>query len=308
MAIPANAKNPNFIGTFRAGRVHQYADHSEPFQWETRRGNFHILATHCVYNRQQLEATVPDARYITVLRDPVSQFDSAFVYYDFAKQARIPTDSNSIATFLSDPKRYARKINYGRNQLHNGQLHDLGFDKSDYSNPYAVSYKIKQLENEMDFVIITEYFDESLVLLKKILCWEVDDILYVPKRVRQADFRFNISASVQQRIRVWNRADMLLYEHFNRTLWRKIEEYGDDFWRDVEELRERVIEVTAMCSGNETTSTQLVVSDRRHHLDVVKLTSESQLCKDLYRMDGDYVNLIRQKISPKDPSKKRRIP
>ena len=33
--------------------------------------------------------------------------------------------------------------------------------------------------------MIMDYFDESLVLLKRLLCWEIDDILYVKLNERK---------------------------------------------------------------------------------------------------------------------------
>ena len=39
------------------------------------------------------------------------------------------------------------------------------------------------VKREMDFVLITEYMDESLVLLKRKWCWDVKDILYLPAKV-----------------------------------------------------------------------------------------------------------------------------
>ena len=40
------------------------------------------------------------------------------------------------------------------------------------------------IKREMYFVLITEYMDESLVLLKRKWCWDMEDILYLPAKVR----------------------------------------------------------------------------------------------------------------------------
>ncbi len=195
---------------------------------------FDMLTSHAVYSRPEMDAVVPEALYITSLRNPVDQFESAFVYFDMAKQASITNTngSNPISVFFKRPLFYKRKIRYGGSQVQNGQLFDLGFQNHYFSDPFYINYKIRQLENEFDLVFIKEHFDESLILMKKLFCWEMDDILYIPKRIRDDSFRYNMSDDLRQSIKEWNHADVLLYEHFNRTLWRKIDEYGADFWRE----------------------------------------------------------------------------
>ena len=41
------------------------------------------------------------------------------------------------------------------------------------------------LDREFDLVMIMDYFDESVVLLKRLVCWELDDILYFKSNERQ---------------------------------------------------------------------------------------------------------------------------
>ena len=40
----------------------------------------------------------------------------------------------------------------------------------------AVDTKIQELDKQFDFVLIAEFFDESLVILTKILCWELEEV------------------------------------------------------------------------------------------------------------------------------------
>ena len=260
-----------------------------------RNKSFDMLTSHAVYLRPEMDATVPNALYVTSLRDSVDQFESAFVYYDIKKQLRFAKEENPIATFFTNPTYYKKKVRYGRTQVQNGQLYDLGFDTRFVSDPYYVQYKIRQLDGEFDLVLIKEYFDESLILMKKLFCWELDDIIYIPKRTRAENSYFNNSESLHEKIRKWNHADMLLYEHFNRTLWRKIAEYGDEFWTELEIFRRRVKEVTSVCESNIQ-----VVKDKIHHIDVVKLRNGSKFCEDLVRMDGDYTTLIRCRMKTYD--------
>ena len=115
-----------------------------------------------------------------------------------------------------------KKVWYWRR---NGQLYDLGFDHKYDNNKSAILRKIGQLSREIDLMIINEYFDEALILLKKLMCWDYEDILYISKGMRSSTHRFNISNVVA------DKGDVMLYDHFNGTFWTKIQEYGSSLER-----------------------------------------------------------------------------
>ncbi|XP_078678284.1 galactosylceramide sulfotransferase-like [Branchiostoma floridae x Branchiostoma belcheri] len=55
---------------------------------------------------------------------------------------------------------------------------DLGLLKKDYDNHTAVQAFVQGIENDFTIVMIMEYLPESLVLLKRRMCWTLRDILY----------------------------------------------------------------------------------------------------------------------------------
>ena len=56
---------------------------------------------------------------------------------------------------------------------------DLGLPSSDMESPEAVSAKVQELDGEFDFVMLAEYFDESLVILAKMLCWDLKEVIQI---------------------------------------------------------------------------------------------------------------------------------
>ena len=60
----------------------------------------------------------------------------------------------------------------GKNQ----QLWDLGTTDIEMEDAGTVQAKISRFDSEFDLVLIAEYFDESLVLLAEILCWDLSDV------------------------------------------------------------------------------------------------------------------------------------
>ena len=50
--------------------------------WDLAGMEYDILALHARYNRRKIQAVMgEDAKYVTMLRDPVDLFESAYEYY-----------------------------------------------------------------------------------------------------------------------------------------------------------------------------------------------------------------------------------
>lgn len=68
-----------------------------------------------------------------------------------------------------------------RDLLFNSQAFDLGIDHD--ATPEHVDKVIAQMDS-WGLVLITEYMDESLVLLKRKMCWTLDDVAYYALKVQ----------------------------------------------------------------------------------------------------------------------------
>lgn len=232
-----------------------------PFQQSesVHQPSYNIFTLHTTFDHQMMERVMaPGAKYVTSVRDPVRQFESAFVFYKFYlalpetfQDDAIDMDAK-IEEWLRSPQyyrdRYKQVVKKGlvktpNSELfcHNSQMRDLGFNMDRQESDKAALEYISVLDGQFDAVVITEYFDESLLVLKKELCWSTDDILYIsqnerPERMKTATLPEHLHKS----IRTWNAADQLLFEHFNKTLWQKIANYGDGFRSDLEAFREQL--------------------------------------------------------------------
>lgn len=112
---------------------------------------------------------------------------------------------------------------YARNAL----AFDLGLDK-DHSgeDEEYVQASLAEVEKVFSLVMIAEYFDESLVLLRHLLSWDLDDILYFKLNMRKASSKRSLTPRLATKIRSWNSLDTRLYDHFNASLWRQISALG----------------------------------------------------------------------------------
>ena len=125
------------------------------------------------------------------------------------------------------------------NLIKNGQFFDLGLSTTDYHRSNIIRQAIQELYDKFSLVLIYEHLDESLVLMKRKLCWQLDDILYLSFQhtAENSWNNANTSDELKQRMRKWNNADMRLYQFFNKTLWTEISYEGQGFWSDLRDFR-----------------------------------------------------------------------
>ncbi|ELW56494.1 Galactose-3-O-sulfotransferase 4 [Tupaia chinensis] len=106
----------------------------------------------------------------------------------------------------------------------------------DLGSSSFIQWGLAWLDSIFDLVLVAEYFDESLVLLADALCWGLDDVVGFVHNAQaggqqglSAVSNGGLTAENQQltaRARAWNHLDWALYVHFNRSLWARIEQYG----------------------------------------------------------------------------------
>ena len=199
------------------------------------------------------------SKYVTILRNPVDHFESTFNYYQLGRTFGFGTDPvNSLENFLDRPLSFFNIFNnsYDKNRIsfiRNLMTFDLGLSHRYFQNYTAVKNYIQFLNKEFDLVMIMDYFDESLVLLKRLLCWEIDDILYVKLNERKDNEKATrLSGRVQDNIRRWNKADVLLFNYFNATFWKKVEREGSGFYEDLSAFRERRLKIQKLCFESRT--------------------------------------------------------
>ncbi|CAL4133255.1 unnamed protein product, partial [Meganyctiphanes norvegica] len=91
---------------------------------------------------------------------------------------------------------------YGKNQM----LFDLGYpDTIDKTYIYQI---LKELEQTFQLVMISDRLDESLILLRHLLCWEIDDVITFTKNARIKGVT-TMSSESMKRISLVNAEDMM---------------------------------------------------------------------------------------------------
>ncbi|XP_011614072.1 galactosylceramide sulfotransferase isoform X2 [Takifugu rubripes] len=211
---------------------------------------FNVICNHMRFNVHEVAKLLPaDTSYITILRDPAELFESSFHYFGRLVPFtwKIPGD-DKLSEFLRDPQHYFDPEGFNAFYLKNLLFFDFGQDNTlDLDDP-RVGEGIQFVTEHFQLVMLVEYFEESLILLKEALCWEMDDLLFFKLNARKGSTVSKLTPELRARALQWNAIDWKLYQHFNQTFWKKVDAYGQGRMADdVAELRKRNAEMASIC-------------------------------------------------------------
>lgn len=231
-----------------------------------------------------------NAAYVTIIRHPSTQFDSMYAYYAFGGTFKV-----NLSGFADNPlSYYPRQGSTPAHSALNPTLYDLGTAKSEFSNENAIQHKIASLEEEFDLVLVAEYLLESLVLLKDLMCWDFSDVTYFSANARIKSKVNEMSDRTFTQLYKWNHGDALLYEHFNRTLWMKVNAYGrEKMARDVRILEKMNEALAEKCLSGTQAERSVSTSVSRYVL------------KDSMKDDVQCIRMIRPAIQYLETMKKK---
>lgn len=186
-------------------------------------GQYDMFVHHTRYSQEVKSVMRSGAVYITILRNPVTLFQSIYTFYKFEKKYKTNLTefvTNYKPPFTKQIKRYKNKL--GLNQM----SWDLGLDSKDFENTKMIKEYIHIIERDFDFVMIFEYFDASLVLLANEMCWPLEQMAYLPLNTRHNSYKSILSDHDVNQLKKVNLADNILYNHFLKKFKEKVNKFG----------------------------------------------------------------------------------
>ncbi|XP_068089385.1 galactose-3-O-sulfotransferase 2-like [Hyperolius riggenbachi] len=247
-AFPNGNSHYNFPNLFSASYVEGYSEGGNK--------TFNIMCHHMHFKFTEVEKVMPsDTFYFTILRNPITQMESLFTYNKASEPFR---NAKSLEDFLKNSSAFyhanARDSYVAKNLL----TFDLGFDPNGLGTRKNLKLTWQTIDTIFDLVLITEYFDESLILLKEALCWSYEDILSFPLNKRSNTTKKALSLEAQDKVKSWNNLDWQIYVYFNNSFWKLVEKFGwERMQREVNKLRMKRDEMAKICLQGEVDPKQL---------------------------------------------------
>eukprot|EP00058_Branchiostoma_floridae_P013187 XP_002598675.1 hypothetical protein BRAFLDRAFT_118381 [Branchiostoma floridae] len=258
---PAVASGPNMLAWPFQPAEEDYI-HTPDEQYDA-------IVNHMRYNKTWLRSKFPaDTAYFSIIREPTGHLKTAMNYYSLPKLMKIKS-KNPVQTFLQDPWKYKDLseayfdfCNMTWDGTRNHQAFDLGYPTKSADDMERARKYIGELEADFTTMLILEHLDESLVLLRRLMCWEVRDVLYdvAPKNSRNYSYKKYVpTAEELANLRRWKAVDYLLYDTFNASLWRKIAAQGPDFYNELRYFKEVNKRVSTYCHDRKKGEPNLTV-------------------------------------------------
>ncbi|XP_067685821.1 galactosylceramide sulfotransferase-like [Haliotis asinina] len=218
---------------------------------------YNVLWNHVVYNRSAFKNIMPaHTRYISIIRYPLDQFISAFEYYGPGKNLinkfyEMEEHQSIVNAYLDNPWDFEDKDVVTSHTL-NSLAYDFGFSKEMIQNKTTRSLYLEQLAEDFMVVMVMEYFDESLVLLKRYFCWSIKDVLYLPKNKNSRKKRLTFTHKYRERHHQIAEVDYEIYTYFQSIFWRKVWQEGPTFYSEVAHFKHLNSVVADHCLLNRT--------------------------------------------------------
>lgn len=247
---------------------------------------YHILVDHAVYTHDEMRSLMdPEAVFLSVVREPFAQLASTFNYFSVQKITQLPgTQEEAFSAFILDADRWDTEymshaafsrgrwgIPDGFSLLRNFQAHTMGCPtgfpprSTGHMTDGQIKRCLERLQDAFALVLILERLAESLVLLKRMMCWSMDDLLTAgvlnkgsyrlagqvgedakPGR-DQTDRRAR--QELIARHKLLSPADYALYDHFSRELDRRVGLQDASFEREVAVYQNLQARVIAFCDA-----------------------------------------------------------
>ncbi|NXO39638.1 G3ST2 sulfotransferase, partial [Locustella ochotensis] len=211
--------------------------------------NYNIMCNHLRFNPLEVKRVMAaNTFYFSILRNPISLLESSYVYYkNYVPAFR---SSKNVNEFLASPTKYYHPADHRENiYARNIMWFDFGYDNNAEDDAKYTQAVLEEIEQNFHLILIAEYFDESMILLKHALCWDLDDVIYFKLNSRSQDTVQMLSLESEEQVKTWCSLDWKLYLHFNQSFWRRIEEtIGlEVLEKEVDRLRTRQMELMETC-------------------------------------------------------------
>ncbi|XP_033736407.1 galactose-3-O-sulfotransferase 2-like [Pecten maximus] len=231
-------------------------------------GTYDISCAHVPYNREDFSKVLPkDTIYIGIVREPFSLFRS-FIHFFRPKNVVDLPGENPVLKYLSNNEKPVKFERYTVARAID-RMYDLNMMANEFGFPKELFFKrdetviqsyLRKLDKEMDIVLVVEYLDESLVMMRRILNWDLRHVLYGSIHINKRQYpRLKFGSTEKNLFKVKSYLDYALYDYFLLKFQDNLKRQHSDFYEEVAYFRKTRMIFDNFCksakSGRITRST-----------------------------------------------------
>ncbi|XP_013382151.1 galactose-3-O-sulfotransferase 2 [Lingula anatina] len=200
------------------------------------------------YQNDELLRKMMDSDVISVgfIRNPLAQYVSSLHYHRGKIQSQLQSN-NFLKEFMTRYQILKTVQQLPPGLKRNNIANEFGFREEDSDNEIAIQEFMERVVNMFDIVILVEYFDESLVLMKRMLCWDFQDIVYESRLTSQYSYDHLIDNELLEMHRNWSSLNYKLYDYFQQRFVQQVQAQGKDFFEEVKMFKKTNEELSTYC-------------------------------------------------------------
>ena len=190
--LPSKGHNLGYPGGFHRSII-------KGTLWEQAELNYDMFLLHTRWDSQEISRVLNDqgdVLYVSILRDPVELFRSWWDYLKLDKRhnSTLEQYARTVAGAGGEIGSPAKRP-YGFNQM----LWDFGMDYKSMSDVEKVKRMIQEIDETFDMILIADddSFDDSIILLKDVLCWDYRDMINFKLNSKKAEMKSTLSPTAR---------------------------------------------------------------------------------------------------------------
>lgn len=175
---------------------------------------------------------------------------------------------------------------------------DFGYSTAQDMTAERMSHILEALNNTFDLVMVAERYDESLVLLKDLMCWTADDVAYLSLNFRSNKSKtIKLSKEARENLLQLSYPDVEIYKFFLQVFEKKVEAFGHSrMEKELAAIQEANKRLTEMCVVDKDSPLKAIKGmDWGGVVGNVTVRGDIQKCVDVARTEHDMLNEVRER-------------
>lgn len=205
---------------------------------------YNMVTVHSKFTLENLTKILhtENLQFITILRSPMSHLTSYIHFNEWVRKSLNLVGLEPVRDFLMRTA-LKHKACY---RVRNLQAQWFGIPNNLGVNSHEFHQRVENI-SKVFFIGLTEYFDETLVLIGRKLCWKDHKIFTSIALRKQKHPNYENDEKMRRLLCHWSPQDCYLYRYFRKKLLKLLKNQGSEFIYEVLHIKKMNRKVASYC-------------------------------------------------------------